>query len=307
MHRIITAVSAALVLPVTLLAQAPAPAPVNLLTREAGAKVVGFSSEFGAGWVADNLIPSAEQLTADGKPVHDLVWSSGSSVPFPHWITVDLGRRRWLTTFVFNTALSEEPDHPGISARLVELHVGDTPATLRKMASFELQKNASDQAVQVVPVEGQYVKFVVRSTWGHPWYTEMGASMAFDDGTRPGTRATALRKGGRADVYGLYFDFESAVLRAESRAAIDEILAWHMANPTRALRIEGHTETKGGDVANQRLSEQRAAAVVAALVTRGVPPARLSAAGFGSTRAVASNHTDTGRARNRRVSVAVQP
>jgi outer membrane protein OmpA-like peptidoglycan-associated protein len=305
MHRIGSAVIAVVVLPATLIAQSPAPA--NLLTREAGAKVIGFSSEFGAGWVAENLIPSAEQLTADGKPVHDLVWSSASSVPFPHWVTVDLGQRRWLTTFVFNNALSEEPDHPGISARLVELHVGDTPATVRKVASFELQKNTSDQAVQVAPVDGRFVKFVVRSNWGHPWYTEMGASMAFDDGTRPGTLATALRNDGRADVYGLYFDFASAVLRAESRTAIDEILAWHRANPTRALRIEGHTDAVGIDAANQRLSEQRAAAVVAALVTRGVPSARLSAAGFGSARSVASNATDAGRARNRRVSVVVRP
>lgn len=135
----------------------------------------------------------------------------------------------------------------------------------------------------------------------------MGASMAFDDGSRPGNLATALRNGGRADVYGPYFDFASAVLRAESRNAIDEILAWHTANPTRALRIEGHTDTVGGDAANQRLSEQRAAAIVAALVTRGVPSARLSAAGFGSARPVASNATDAGRARNRRVSVVVQP
>ncbi len=283
------------------------PPKANLLNREAGAKVIGFSSEFGAGWVAANLIPSAEQLTADGKPLHELVWSSGSSVPFPHWITVDFGQRRWLTTFVFNNALSEEPDHPGISARLVELHVGDTPAALRKVAGFELQKNTSDQAVQLAPVEGRFVQFVVRSNWGHPWNTEMGASMAFDDGSRPGNLATALRNGGRADVYGPYFDFASAVLRAESRNAIDEILARHTANPTRALRIEGHTDTVGGDAANQRLSEQRAAAIVAALVTRGVPSARLSAAGFGSARPVASNATDAGRARNRRVSVVVQP
>ncbi|WP_026849130.1 OmpA family protein [Gemmatimonas phototrophica] len=287
---------------------APANTPlVNLFTREAGARIAGFSSEFGSIWIADNLIPTAEQLTPTGKPIHDLVWSSASNVPFPHWITIDLGRRQWLTTLVFNNALTEEPDHPGISARLLELHVGDTPTELRKVASFELQKNTNDQAVQITPVEAQYVKLVVRSNWGHPWYTELGAGMAFDDGTRPGTLAAALRSDGRADVYGLYFDFASAVLRAESRAAIDEIVAWHTTNPTRALTIEGHTDSVGGDAANGPLSQQRARAVVAELVKRGVPAARLSAAGFGSTRPVSGNDTDAGRARNRRVSVVVQP
>ena len=51
---------------------------------------------------------------------------------------------------------------------------------------------------------------------GHPSYTELGATMAFDDGRRPGELAARLQADGKVDLHGLYFDFGSATLRAES-------------------------------------------------------------------------------------------
>lgn len=281
--------------------------PVNLLRREAGTKVHSFSSEFGAGWVASNLVPGPEDFRPDGSPERELVWSSAGQAPFPHWVLFELPTTQWLTTFVFNNTLSEEADHPGISARLLEVHVGETPAAMRKVASFELERNTGGQAVQIAPVEARFVKFVIRTNWGHAWYTELGAGMAFDDGTRPGTLAAGLRTSGRADLYGIYFDFASAVLRPESAAAIDEIVAWHTANRARALVIEGHTDDRGGDAVNTPLSERRAAAVVAALVQKGVPAGRLTAKGLGSRAPVAPNGSEAGRARNRRVSVVLVP
>ena len=71
------------------------------------------------------------------------------------------------------------------------------------------------------------------------------------------------------------------------------------------LTIEGHTDNIGSAQYNQTLSEQRAEAVRQALVTRyAVPPARLSAKGFGLTRPVETNDTFEGRAHNRRVELA---
>jgi outer membrane protein OmpA-like peptidoglycan-associated protein len=284
---------------------AQATAPSNWLTQRAGARVVAFSSEFGAGWVAANLAPADDQLRPDGRPVADLVWSSGSNAPFPHWVLLDLGQARWLTQFVFNNALSDEPDHPGISARALELWVGDRAEALRKVAAFELARNQDGQAVAIEPVQVRFVRFTVRSNWGHPWYTELGASVAFDDGRRPGDLASALKTAGRADLYGIYFDFGSATLRAESAPALAQILAFHRAHPQQKLTIEGHTDNVGSEAVNAELSARRAAAVVAELVKQGAAARLLTPVGRGAAQPVAPNTSDAGRALNRRVTVVL--
>jgi outer membrane protein OmpA-like peptidoglycan-associated protein len=71
--------------------------------------------------------------------------------------------------------------------------------------------------------------------------------------------------------------------------------------------VEGHTDSVGSAEKNQALSMRRAASVRDALVAHGVPGDRVSVAGYGSTRPVADNDSDAGRANNRRVEIVVQP
>jgi len=112
----------------------------------------------------------------------------------------------------------------------------------------------------------------------------------------------ALDETGRAEVYGIYFDFASDQIKPESRPVLDEIAALLAKNPSWTLDVEGHTDDIGGDEYNLALSKARAAAVKAALVgTYRVAPDRLTTAGFGASRPKASNDTLEGRARNRRV------
>ncbi|HZA49643.1 MAG TPA: OmpA family protein [Myxococcaceae bacterium] len=66
------------------------------------------------------------------------------------------------------------------------------------------------------------------------------------------------------------------------------------------IRIEGHTDSTGGDAANLRLSQRRANEVMSQLIRRGIDPGRMEAVGFGETRPIASNSTARGRAENRR-------
>jgi hypothetical protein len=113
---------------------------------------------------------------------------------------------------------------------------------------------------------------------------------------------------GRAEIYGIYFDFAKATIRPESEAVLKEIAAVMVKNPSWTLNVEGHTDNIGGAAANQDLSTRRAASVRQALIDRyHIAPGRLIPAGFGASRPKDTNDTLEGRARNRRVELARQP
>jgi len=112
----------------------------------------------------------------------------------------------------------------------------------------------------------------------------------------------ALERGGRARIYGIHFDVASARIQPSSEQTIREIAAVLSSHPGWHMRIEGHTDSDGGVADNKALSERRAQAVVTRLTTvYRIGRTRLVAAGYGSTRPVASNTTAAGKALNRRV------
>lgn len=107
---------------------------------------------------------------------------------------------------------------------------------------------------------------------------------------------------GHAAIYGIYFDTDKAVIKAESEAALKEIVALLKNDPSLNVWLVGHTDSSGEFTHNMTLSEERAKAVMTALTGKyGIPAARLSAHGAGPIAPVASNDTEEGRAKNRRV------
>jgi outer membrane protein OmpA-like peptidoglycan-associated protein len=110
-----------------------------------------------------------------------------------------------------------------------------------------------------------------------------------------------LAASGRVATHGILFATGSDVLEAASTPTLAAIGAMMAAHPELRLTIEGHTDNAGDAAANQALSERRAQAVRAYLVSHGVDAARLTAVGAGATRPAASNDTPEGRQQNRRV------
>ena len=103
----------------------------------------------------------------------------------------------------------------------------------------------------------------------------------------------------------LYINFETgkSVIQSDSQTIIDQIAEMLKANPSLVISIEGHTDNVGAAAANKTLSENRAKAVMNALIAKDIDKARLSALGMGQEKPVADNRTEEGRARNRRVEI----
>lgn len=114
----------------------------------------------------------------------------------------------------------------------------------------------------------------------------------------------ALERDGRIAIYGIYFDFDEAELKPESQPQIDQLGALLKDNPKLKILIVGHTDGKGAFDYNLALSQRRAQAVAEVLIAKyGVERERLTPAGAGMVAPVASNRTEEGRAKNRRVEI----
>jgi outer membrane protein OmpA-like peptidoglycan-associated protein len=103
------------------------------------------------------------------------------------------------------------------------------------------------------------------------------------------------------------FDFDKADIRPDAAQALHQLATLVRAYPKGTARLEGHTDSVGVAAYNQTLSERRAAAVKRWLVEREqIEAKRLSTKGFGASRPVATNRTDEGRQKNRRVEVVIK-
>ncbi len=125
----------------------------------------------------------------------------------------------------------------------------------------------------------------------------------FEVSVRPpdsGALKAALDKNGHVALY-VHFDFNKATLKPDAAPVIAEVVKLMKANPALRLEIDGYTDNVGARDYNVKLSGSRAAAVAAAVIGQGVDAGRLATAGLGPDKPVASNDTDEGRAKNRRV------
>lgn len=106
------------------------------------------------------------------------------------------------------------------------------------------------------------------------------------------------------DLY-IEFDFDRATIRAASYGHLDAVVQFLNRFRDADVDLEGHTDSRGDAEYNRQLSQRRAEAVKAYLVGKGIAADRVSATGYGETRPAASNDTEAGRQKNRRVTAVI--
>lgn len=110
-----------------------------------------------------------------------------------------------------------------------------------------------------------------------------------------------LSSDGKIITYAITFETGKADLKPESMVEINRIAKLMQENPGIEFEVQGHCDATGSDKVNDPLSQKRAEAIVAALVEQGIAESRLTPVGKGSHVPIATNSTDEGRAKNRRV------
>ncbi len=143
---------------------------------------------------------------------------------------------------------------------------------------------------------GQYVVYVVEKQL-----------MQQDVTANADALSNSIKETGRVAVYGIYFDTNKVDLKPESEPALTEIVKMLKADAGLKLYVVGHTDNVGQFAHNVKLSQNRAASVVNALVSKhGIAAARLTPFGAGPAAPVASNKNDEGKSKNRRVELVAQ-
>jgi outer membrane protein OmpA-like peptidoglycan-associated protein len=104
----------------------------------------------------------------------------------------------------------------------------------------------------------------------------------------------------------VHFDFDRSEIRPADKAELDKAVDFVKKYPDAEIEIKGHTDSMGSDAYNRGLSKRRADAVKEYLIREAdVAPAKIRARGYGESKPVASNDTEEGRAKNRRVEILI--
>lgn len=163
-------------------------------------------------------------------------------------------------------------------------------------AVMKVVKNGMETWVQVYGAPNNYTINIIEKQ-------AMGQDVVAD----ASSMASSIKETGKVALYGIYFDTGKATLKPESQPTIEQIAKLLKADPGLKLFVVGHTDNTGQFDANMKLSMDRAAAVVNALVSQhSVNATSLKACGDGPTAPVATNETEEGKALNRRVELVKQ-
>ena len=165
-----------------------------------------------------------------------------------------------------------------------------------RSSTIMVQKGGKETWINVKAAETSYELTIVEKEGMKQEVVADAAAMGND-----------IRSTGHVSVYGIYFDTGKSTIKPESDAAISEIAKLLKNDGALKIYVVGHTDNVGSFDSNMKLSKDRADAVAKELVSKhGIAAARLKAYGVSSLSPVASNSTEDGKAKNRRVELVAQ-
>ena len=172
----------------------------------------------------------------------------------------------------------------------------------------ELEKQRSDMLIKASKLEADQARRLAESRASEAEYARLEADLASQQITSLTRQLENLQlreteSGVVVTLGDVLFASGQTNLVEGGRCSLAEVVDLLQTEPDKKIRVEGHTDSLGDAETNLQLSEQRARAVLEALVSMGVSSERISALGMGEDFPIASNEDEDGRARNRRVDV----
>jgi len=214
--------------------------------------------------------------------------------------TVRVEGQYWRIFYLPPNAINPKPSELQIQRNFenaVKQQGGTVLWTEKSKETFKLVKNGQEFWVQLTTeFTSKYLLVIVQKQ-----------GMAQDIIANADALAKGLQAEGHMVVGGIYFDTGKATIKPESAQAIGEVAKLLQADPALKVFVVGHTDSVGTVESNLKLSQDRAEAVLQALERdHGIAAARLRAYGCGPFAPVASNGSEDGKARNRRVELVKQ-
>ena len=214
---------------------------------------------------------------------------------------------------IYLVEFEKEKNDKGPRLTLLKGIVSDQKTKLPLMANLEITDNITGERISILKSNAESGKYLISLAAGHNYGINVNAEgylFYSVNVTMPDTAdyneltkdifLERLEVGSLVTLNNIFYDFDKATLRDESKSELDKLYKLLVQNPSVQVEIRSHTDNKGADDYNNRLSQSRAQSVIDYLIQKGISAGQLIARGYGKTQPVADNNTDAGRQLNRR-------
>jgi outer membrane protein OmpA-like peptidoglycan-associated protein len=243
---------------------------------------------------------SAPQPNAALQSAHDAVATAEADPNVAKYAALDLEAAKRDLAIADDAAMHHKDDAIGQPAYLATQNA--------KLAQMHAAAKADDARVAAGQAERDQIQLAARNR--EVQNANMAKNAAQDETARlqaevDQLKATPTTRGLVLTLGDVLFDTGRAELNPGAGRKLDQLAQFLGEHKDRRVQIDGFTDSVGTDSFNEQLSQRRADAVKAALITRGIDPSRISTEGYGKAFPVANNTDSGGRQLNRRVEVVI--